>query len=100
MRQLIWFLLRAAQLLAGPSTLGQAERVLRSGLYIIRPVEQRNNAEQIFVVYWPEESTWDDSAPSQIRRNRVMFMRFVPPFDSIHDTIILGHSFQVSYEDV
>ena len=29
-----------------------------------------------------------------------MFMRFVPPFDSIHDTIILGHSFQVSYEDV
>ncbi|KIM52559.1 hypothetical protein SCLCIDRAFT_549343 [Scleroderma citrinum Foug A] len=67
----------AAQLLADQSTLGQAQRVLRSGLYILRSVEQQNNAEQIYVVYWPDESTWDDSAPSQIRRNRVTFMRYL-----------------------
>ena len=79
MRQLI--LLRAVQLLADPSTLGQSRRVLRSGLYILRPAEQQSNAEeQVFVIYWPEENTWDDSAPSQVRRNRVTFMRFVFQF--------------------
>jgi len=48
-------------------------------MYILRHGAQQNNAEQIFVIYWPEESTWDDSAPSQVRRNRVTFMRFVLP---------------------
>jgi len=70
---------RAAQLLTDSSRLGQAQRVLRSGLYILRHAEQQNNAEQIFVIYWPEESTWDDSTPSQVRRNRVTFMRSAPP---------------------
>ena len=79
MRQPIRFLFRAARLLADPSTPGQAESTLGSGLYILRPAEQQNNAEQIFVIYWPEESTWDDSATSQVCRNRVTFMRSVPP---------------------
>jgi len=78
MRQPVRFLYRATQLLAVPSTLGQAQRALHSGMYIFRPAEQQDNAEQIFVIYWPEESTWDDSAPSQVRRNRVTFMRSVP----------------------
>ncbi|KAL4067444.1 hypothetical protein V8B97DRAFT_1873723 [Scleroderma yunnanense] len=67
----------AAQLLANPNTHGQGQRVLRSGLYILRPTEQQNKAEQVFVLYWPEENTWDDSAPSQVRRNRVTFMRYL-----------------------
>ena len=79
MRQPIRFPFRAAQLLADPSTLGHAQRALRSGMYILRPAEQQNNAEQIFVIYWPEKDTWDDSATSQVRRNRVTFMRSVPP---------------------
>ena len=48
-------------------------------MYILRHAAQLNNAEQIFVIYWPEESTWDDSALSQVCRNRMTFMRSVPP---------------------
>jgi hypothetical protein len=46
---------------------------LRSGLYILR------DAEQIFVIYWPEPSTWNDDAVSSVRRNRVTFMRYIHP---------------------
>ncbi|KAG6331499.1 hypothetical protein ID866_7590 [Astraeus odoratus] len=67
----------AAQLLADPSVQGPTKPKLRSGLYILRPADRQGNAEQVFVVYWPEEGTWDDSAKSQIRRNRVTFMRYL-----------------------
>ncbi|KAI6111765.1 hypothetical protein EDD17DRAFT_1480234, partial [Pisolithus thermaeus] len=67
----------AAQLLADPSTIGPAKSTLRSGLYLLRPAEPYGHTEQIFVIYWPQESTWDDSAPSQVRRNRVTFMRYL-----------------------
>ncbi|KAJ7464645.1 hypothetical protein FB451DRAFT_1370363 [Mycena latifolia] len=44
---------------------------LRSGLYILRA---RNTApagpQQIFVIYWPENTTWNDDAISSVRRNR------------------------------
>ena len=33
--------------------------------------------ERHFVIYWPEDSTWDDSAASSVCRNRVTFMRWV-----------------------
>lgn len=52
---MVWFPLElgiandavAARLFADPSTSGQAQRVLRSGLYILCPAEQQNNAEKI-----------------------------------------------------
>jgi hypothetical protein len=28
-----------------------------------------------YVIYWPEDSTWDDSATSSVSRNRVTFIR-------------------------
>jgi hypothetical protein len=31
--------------------------------------------ERHYVIYWPEDSTWDDSAASSVSRNRVTFMR-------------------------
>jgi hypothetical protein len=48
---------------------------LSSGLYIVRagttdPVDERH-----YVIFWPEESTWNDSATSSVCRNRVTFMR-------------------------
>ncbi|KAI6143616.1 hypothetical protein BKA82DRAFT_3983845 [Pisolithus tinctorius] len=67
----------AAQLLADPNTFGPTKPTLRSGLYVLRPTEPYGQTEQIFVVYWPQENTWDDSAPSQFRRNRVTFMRYL-----------------------
>ena len=32
--------------------------------------------EQAYVVYWPEDTTWDDRAASPVQRNRVTFMRY------------------------
>lgn len=53
---------------------------LRSGLYLALPLERDPNevtTYQAYIVYWPEDSTWDDAAISSIRRNRVTFMRLV-----------------------
>ena len=33
--------------------------------------------ERYYVIYWPEDTTWDDSAASSVSRNRVTFMRSV-----------------------
>jgi hypothetical protein len=34
-----------------------------------------SSEERHYVIYWPEDSTWDDSAASSVSRNRVTFMR-------------------------
>ena len=71
----------AAQLLVDPETHTHTQPTLRSGLYIIATPEQAG-VRQIFVLYWPEQTTWDDSATSSVRHNRITFMRFVH-FDAI-----------------
>ncbi|KAF8124364.1 hypothetical protein EV363DRAFT_1227517 [Boletus edulis] len=50
---------------------------LRSGLYICRVSESVGAVGKMYVVYWPEESTWDDDASPPVRRNRVTFMRYL-----------------------
>ncbi|KAG8744092.1 Vacuolar protein sorting-associated protein 13A [Ceratobasidium sp. 414] len=72
----------AAMFLSGGSASRTAPPpVLHSGLYLVlRPeVEvQANRPRQAYIVYWPEESTWDDqAASSSVRRNRVTFMRYL-----------------------
>ena len=52
-----------------------AEPILRSGLYIIRTSTSATE-EQTYVVYWPEDTSWDDDAVSMVQRNRVTFMRY------------------------
>ncbi|KAL4072279.1 hypothetical protein J3A83DRAFT_4092477 [Scleroderma citrinum] len=90
----------AAQLLADPGIHGQAQRVLRSGLYILRRTEQQNKAEQIFVIYWPEENTWDDSASSPVRRNRVTFMRYLTKMcDQIVSLMSSEHSQSIIWNE-
>ena len=54
---------------------GSSEPVLRSGLYIVRSFVSTSE-EQAYVVYWPEDTTWDDRAASPVQRNRVTFMRY------------------------
>ncbi|KAI9444004.1 hypothetical protein H4582DRAFT_2189914 [Lactarius indigo] len=53
-----------------------SEPVLRSGLYIVRSFLSTSE-EQAYVVYWPEDTTWDDRAASSVQRNRVTFMRYL-----------------------
>ena len=49
---------------------------LRSGIYFVRPQSPLGDDPRIFVVYWPEETTWDDDAVSSVKQNRVTFMRY------------------------
>ncbi|KAI5998937.1 hypothetical protein F5J12DRAFT_724706, partial [Pisolithus orientalis] len=90
----------AAQLLADPSTAGPTQPTLRSGLYFLRPTEQYGQTEQIFVVYWPQENTWDDCAPSQVRQNRVIFMRYLTKMcDQVIALISSAHARTIVWSD-
>ena len=76
---------RARRLLAPQRyyTARGADPILRSGLYIMRTFTSTAE-EQTYVLYWPEDTTWNDKAVSTVQRNRVTFMRyesiFAPPF--------------------
>ncbi|KAF8549816.1 hypothetical protein OG21DRAFT_1447416 [Imleria badia] len=50
---------------------------LRSGLYICRVPEPVGAVERMYIIYWPEETTWDDDASPPVRRNRITFMRYL-----------------------
>ena|SRR6266576_2455655 len=74
-----WFsnLTFRARSLLNPTNIDSSQLGLSSGLYIVRanattvdPLDERH-----YLIYWPEDTTWDDSAASSVRRNRVTFMR-------------------------
>ncbi|KAG1848095.1 hypothetical protein DFJ58DRAFT_729994 [Suillus subalutaceus] len=67
----------AAQLVANHSESSVSKPSLRSGLYIVRTNFETTSDEQVFIVYWPEDDTWDDLAPSSVKRTRVTFMRYL-----------------------
>ncbi|KAF5381827.1 hypothetical protein D9757_008331 [Collybiopsis confluens] len=50
---------------------------LRPGLYFVRVSPAPDGVERIIVLFWPEDTTWDDGAISSVRRNRITFMRHV-----------------------
>ncbi|KAK0467152.1 uncharacterized protein EV420DRAFT_1507486 [Desarmillaria tabescens] len=60
----------AHRLLKPQTSLGPS---LRSGLYAL----DSSTSDQLFVIYWPEETTWNDDAISAVRRNRITFMRYL-----------------------
>jgi hypothetical protein len=35
------------------------------------------NARRISLIFWPEDTTWNDDAKAPVRRNRTTFMRLV-----------------------
>ncbi|KAH9056505.1 hypothetical protein EDB87DRAFT_1219540 [Lactarius vividus] len=68
---------KLARLLLAPSDAGGSQRLLSSGLYILRASAVRPTDERHYIIYWPEDSTWNDSATSTVRHNRVAFMRYL-----------------------
>ncbi|KAA1477853.1 hypothetical protein DENSPDRAFT_787266 [Dentipellis sp. KUC8613] len=56
---------------------GVSEPTLSSGLYFVKPPEFSDTENKIYVVYWPEPTTWDDAAVSAVARNRVTFIRYL-----------------------
>ncbi|KAH9005432.1 hypothetical protein EDB86DRAFT_2825090 [Lactarius hatsudake] len=63
-----------ARLLLAPSHVSP-QRKLSSGLYIVVATDANPTDERHYIIYWPEDSTWNDSAPPPVCRNRVTFMR-------------------------
>lgn len=51
------------------------ETTLRSGLYAVR-LFVSTAEEQVCVLYWPEDTTWNDDAISTVQNNRIIFMRY------------------------
>ncbi|KAH8986525.1 hypothetical protein EDB86DRAFT_2809505 [Lactarius hatsudake] len=66
-----------ARLLLEPTEIGSDKPALSSGLYIVTASPTVSVDGRHYVIYWPEDSTWDDSAASSVRRNRVTFMRYL-----------------------
>ncbi|KAI0302831.1 hypothetical protein B0F90DRAFT_1809754 [Multifurca ochricompacta] len=66
-----------ARLLLAPAGTGSSRLTLSSGLYVVRANATDLTDERHYVIYWPEDSTWSDSAASPVRRNRVTFMRYL-----------------------
>ncbi|KAH9963060.1 hypothetical protein BJV74DRAFT_880022 [Russula compacta] len=76
--EIVRLLRTIARSLLKPTGVGDSQSSLSSGLYIVRAnVTADLPDERHYVVYWPEDSTWDDSAASPVRRNRVTFMRYL-----------------------
>ncbi|KAF8341339.1 uncharacterized protein EI90DRAFT_2905822 [Cantharellus anzutake] len=58
---------------------------LRTGIYLILDAQQREDSMDLdtglvqpaFLLYWPEENTWDDNATGDISRNRATFMHYL-----------------------
>ncbi|KAL5492779.1 hypothetical protein ACEPAI_4226 [Sanghuangporus weigelae] len=50
---------------------------LRAGLYALIVPGNATRERQVLVIFWPEETTWDDNAISTVRRNRITFMRYL-----------------------
>lgn len=51
--------------------------ILRPGLYVLPIMQPGTSGRRIYVIFWPEETTWDDIAISTVKRNRVTFIRYV-----------------------
>ncbi|KAF8428935.1 hypothetical protein L210DRAFT_3623712 [Boletus edulis BED1] len=90
----------AVQLLVDPETNVRAQPTLRSGLYIVTTPEQTGGAHQIFVLYWPEQMTWDDSAANSVRRNRITFMRYLTKMcDQVVSLISSDHAATIIWSE-
>ncbi|CAE6481643.1 unnamed protein product [Rhizoctonia solani] len=56
-----------------------ANAALSSGLYLaLDPKHGAQSSNEAYIIYWPEDTTWDDQAASpSVRHNRVTFMHYL-----------------------
>ncbi|KAI0295672.1 hypothetical protein B0F90DRAFT_1820352 [Multifurca ochricompacta] len=80
-------------------TTRDAEVILRPGLYAIR-LFASSAGGQIYILYWPEDTTWNDEAPPSVQRNRVMFMRYLTKLcDQLICLLSVEHSQGIIWRD-
>ena len=67
---------------------------LRPGLYFVESVDGKHG--QVYIVFWPEDATWQDGAISSVSHNRVTFMRCGWAFS--HGLLLIIFILKVSLE--
>ncbi|CAE6443309.1 unnamed protein product [Rhizoctonia solani] len=80
LRQAHYLDTNSTTLLSQTNSPDNSSPVLRSGLYLaLDPSHQdQGTSNAAYIIYWPEETTWDDQAASlSVRQNRVLFMRYL-----------------------
>ncbi|KAM5540363.1 hypothetical protein V8D89_005821 [Ganoderma adspersum] len=55
------------------TSINSTQPTLRSGMYL----HMRGGEDITHVIYWPEDTTWDDNCVSSVSKNRVTFMRYL-----------------------
>ncbi|KAH9054525.1 hypothetical protein EDB87DRAFT_1580466 [Lactarius vividus] len=89
-----------ARLLLVPNHGSGPQRKLSSGLYIVTATDANPTDERQYIVYWPEDSTWNDSAPPPVCRNRVTFMRYLTKMcDQVVALLSGDHSASIVWND-
>ena len=75
-----------------PIELSSSRPALSSGLYVLAAGQVYPNQERHYVIYWPEDSTWNDSSAASVCQNRVAFMRWV-----FVNAFVDGHIFSATH---
>ncbi|KAI0302864.1 hypothetical protein B0F90DRAFT_1816439 [Multifurca ochricompacta] len=89
-----------ASLLLVPTEAGGSRPTLSSGLYIVMAQPADSSDERHYVIYWPEDSTWNDSAASSVLRNRVTFMRYLTKMcDQVVALLSAEHAASINWKD-
>ncbi|EJD00191.1 uncharacterized protein FOMMEDRAFT_112544 [Fomitiporia mediterranea MF3/22] len=74
--------------------------VLRAGLYALVLPKTSANECRVFIIFWPEDTTWDDNAISTVQRNRTTFMRYLTKItDQIVALISQEHGRTLVWDD-
>jgi len=82
--------------LLSPTALDRSHSGLSSGLYIVRANARTNYSdERHYVIYWPEDTSWNNSAASSVGRNRVTFRRYLAKMCD-HVVVLLSPEYSAS----
>ncbi|KAG9001403.1 hypothetical protein FRB90_011631, partial [Tulasnella sp. 427] len=77
--------------------------VLRSGIYVLDPPNSDrdgSNPPTRYVIYWPENTTWEAQSSGSVRKNRVTFMRYLTCLtDQIRCLVSPEHGEKLVFED-
>ena len=66
---------RSAELLLNSDEENIKNPYLRPGLYLATRNHKLDRADGEVVFFWPEKSTWEDGAMTNVSCNRITFMR-------------------------
>jgi hypothetical protein len=69
----VWPCRRTFLLVPRSENSGVTIPTLRPGIYLLDMTRTESNL--YYIIFWPEDATWDDNSISSVSRNRVTFMR-------------------------